>query len=77
MCVAPPRTTKTPSPGKWNDNREAHRADCVRIVHVIDNAIIVVRVASAHLLQARRGCGSMMSLSDTPQTFNLLYRRPS
>src|SRR5215213_5955937 len=33
MRVAPPRTTKTPSPGKWNGNREAHRADCVRIVH--------------------------------------------
>src|SRR3954447_17554137 len=33
MRVAPPRTTKTPSPGKWNDNCEAHRADCVRIVH--------------------------------------------
>jgi len=45
--------------------------------HVIGNAIMVVRVASAHLLQARRGCGSMMSLSDTPQTLNLPYRRPS
>src|SRR4051812_39763523 len=33
MRVAPPRTAKTPSPGKWNGNREAHRADCVRIVH--------------------------------------------
>src|SRR3954465_6893309 len=33
MRVAPPRTTKTPSPGKWNGNREAHHADCVRIVH--------------------------------------------
>ena len=33
MRVAPPRTAKTPSPGKWNDNRETHRADCVRIVH--------------------------------------------
>src|SRR4051794_10497246 len=33
MRVAPPRTTKTPSPGKWNGNREAHRADCIRIVH--------------------------------------------
>ena len=33
MRVAPPRTTKAPSPGKWNGNREAHRADCVRIVH--------------------------------------------
>src|SRR4051795_4916689 len=33
MRVAPPRTTKAPSPGKWNGNREGHRADCVRIVH--------------------------------------------
>jgi hypothetical protein len=44
---------------------------------VIGNAIIVVRVASAHLLQARRGCSPMMSLSDTPQTVTLPYRRPS
>ena len=44
---------------------------------VIGNTIIVARVASAHLLQARRGCGSMMSLSDTPQTVNVPYRRPS
>jgi hypothetical protein len=35
MRIAPPRTTKIPSPGKWNGNREAHRADCVRIVHAI------------------------------------------
>src|SRR3954452_22939057 len=28
-----PLCAKTPSPGKWNGNREAHRADCVRIVH--------------------------------------------
>jgi len=33
MRAAPPRAPKTPSPGKWNGNREAHRADCVRIVH--------------------------------------------
>jgi len=39
MRVAPPRTTKTPSPGKWNGNREAHRADCVRIVHWMRNAL--------------------------------------
>src|SRR3954451_20348035 len=39
MRVAPPRTTKTPSPGKWNGNREAHHADCVRIVHFLRNAL--------------------------------------
>ena len=45
--------------------------------HVIGNAIMVARGASAHLLQARGGCGSVMSLSDTPQTLNLPSRRPS
>src|SRR4051812_1744022 len=39
MRVAPPRTTKTPSPGKWNGNREAHRADCVRIVHLLRHSL--------------------------------------
>src|SRR4051812_9959430 len=39
MRVAPPRTTKTPSPGKWNRNREAHRADCVRIVHLLRHSL--------------------------------------
>src|SRR4051794_14399218 len=43
MRVAPPRTTKTPSPGKWNGNREAHRADCVRIVHWMRNALARVQ----------------------------------
>jgi hypothetical protein len=46
--------------------------------HVIGNAIMVVRVASAHLLRARGGWRlQMMSLSDTPQTLNGPYRRPS
>jgi len=40
MRVAPPRTTKTPSPGKWNDNREAHRADCVRIVQPLHRYLL-------------------------------------
>src|SRR3954453_10938935 len=43
MRVAPPRTAKTPSPGKWNGNREAHRADCVRIVHWMRNALARVQ----------------------------------
>src|SRR3954449_6386894 len=42
MRVAPPRTTKTPSPGKWNGNREAHRADCVRIVHLLRHSLAFV-----------------------------------
>ncbi len=33
MGIAPPRTTETPSSSEWDGNREAHRADCVRIVH--------------------------------------------
>src|SRR5215212_9101010 len=39
MRVAPPRTAETPSPGEWDGNREAHRADCVRIVHFLRNAL--------------------------------------
>src|SRR4051812_34219056 len=42
MRVAPPRTTKAPSPGKWNGNREAHRADCVRIVHLLRHSLAFV-----------------------------------
>jgi hypothetical protein len=49
-----------------------------RPTDVIGNAIMVARVASAHLLQARRGWRlQMMSLSDAPQTVTLPYRRPS
>ena len=33
MGIAPPRTAETPGPSEWNGDREAHRADCVRIVH--------------------------------------------
>ena len=33
MGIAPPRTTETPGPSKWDRNREAHCVDCVRIVH--------------------------------------------
>ena len=33
MGIAPPWTAETPGPSEWNGHREAHRADCVRIVH--------------------------------------------
>ena len=53
MRVAPPRTTKTPSPGKWNGNREVHRADCVRIVHWTRNALAYVPRAQQTMVAAR------------------------
>ena len=39
MGIAPPRTAETPGPSEWNGDREAHRADCVRIVHFMRNAL--------------------------------------
>jgi putative transposase len=31
--IAPPRTAEPPGPSEWDRNREAHCADCVRMVH--------------------------------------------
>ncbi len=33
MGIAPPRTAEPPGPSEGDRNREAHCADCVRIVH--------------------------------------------